>query len=278
MGKAIGIVSVKGGVGKTSVAVALGAVLANKYNKKVLIIDANLTAPSLGLHFGLITPANTIHDVLENKAKAIEAIYGTEYGLHIMPGSLSPSSYTEIDYNRMKETIEQLKEYYDFIFIDTPQLMNNKTSTFINWSDELLLVTTPDHVTISAALLSIKIAKQEKVPIMGVIMNKVQKKKFELQIEEIEKLTGNPVLAVLPFEINNGEALAKHMPCSLHKETEGTIEYNKVAAALVGKEYNDQRIKTKLLRLFKSLPKQESNRAVLRKENEKSIRAYLEAA
>ena len=55
MGKTIGIVSLKGGVGKTTTVVSLGAALA-EIGKKVLLIDGNLYSPTLGLHLNIIDP------------------------------------------------------------------------------------------------------------------------------------------------------------------------------------------------------------------------------
>ncbi|GAG95692.1 unnamed protein product [marine sediment metagenome] len=67
MGKAIGILSLKGGVGKTSVVAALGDAFAD-FGKKVLLIDANFSAPNLGLHFNIVDPEKTIHDLLDRTA------------------------------------------------------------------------------------------------------------------------------------------------------------------------------------------------------------------
>jgi len=63
-GKIIGVISLKGGVGKTTTVANLGASLAKDFNKKVLVVDANFSAPNLGLHLGLVDPKTTIHDVL----------------------------------------------------------------------------------------------------------------------------------------------------------------------------------------------------------------------
>ena len=49
MAKTIGVISIKGGVGKTTSAVNLGAALAD-IGKKVLIVDADFSSPSVGLH------------------------------------------------------------------------------------------------------------------------------------------------------------------------------------------------------------------------------------
>ena len=83
MGSVIGIISLKGGVGKTTISAALGADLANRYGKKVLLIDANYSAPNLGIHLDILSPHGTIHDVL-NGSKLSSAIH-SKHGVDIVP-------------------------------------------------------------------------------------------------------------------------------------------------------------------------------------------------
>src|SRR3989338_2648336 len=80
--KVIGIISLKGGVGKTSSVANLGAALAG-FGKKVLVVDANFS----GLHLGLPNPESTLHDVLLNRASINEAIYEHGAGFHLIPGA-----------------------------------------------------------------------------------------------------------------------------------------------------------------------------------------------
>ena len=47
-------------------------------------------------------------------------------------------------------------------------------------SDKLFVVTTPDHVTLSTTLKAVKLGKQRKTPIKGLIPTKVHNKNFEL--------------------------------------------------------------------------------------------------
>ena len=89
MGKVIGIMSLKGGVGKTSVVASLGSALA-ELGKNVLLIDANFHAPNLGIHFNLIDPEVTLHDVLSRKANVRDAIYAVG-NLDILPSSIFAS-------------------------------------------------------------------------------------------------------------------------------------------------------------------------------------------
>lgn len=265
MGKTIGILSIKGGVGKTSSVAALGAALA-EFGKKVLVIDANFSAPNLGLHLGIVDPEITVHHVLRGKAKAEDAIY--EYdNFDVMPASLLDRQIKNPLH--FKNKISHLKNSYDIILIDSSPSLNNETLAAMMASDELLVVTTPDHPTLSATLRAIRLAKQRKTPIIGLILNKVYNKDFELSIEEIEEAAGAPVLAVLPHDIAMLEALANTTPSTQYsKKTDASVEYKKLAAALIGDEYEDTRFKAIINRLLGRTQKQEINRTVLRDTKE----------
>ena len=111
-GKVFGIVSLKGGVGKTTVVANLGAALALEYGKKVLIVDANFSTPHLGLHVGLVNPEHSLHKIMEDDYSIYEGIYHHALGFHIIPGMLAPEG---LDYHKLKEKIEPLREIYDYI-------------------------------------------------------------------------------------------------------------------------------------------------------------------
>jgi len=118
----IAIINQKGGVGKTTTALALGAGLSLK-GFKVLFIDmdaqANLTYTIGADHSGLTTI-----DLLTKTIKAKQIIQHTEQG-DIIPASpaLSGADTVITDVGkeyRLKEALEPLKGDYDYIIIDTP--------------------------------------------------------------------------------------------------------------------------------------------------------------
>jgi len=89
------------------------------------------------------------------------------------------------------------------------------------------------------------------VPIIGLIINKSYGKKFELSTEQIEEMTGVPVLASIPHDIDIPKALSELKPSTFEtKNSDAVVEYKKLAAFLVGKSYKDQRFKTKLKTFF----------------------------
>ena len=60
-------------MGKTSTVTALGDAIAG-FDKKVLLVDANFSAPNLGLHLNVVNPLHGLHDVLRGKINISSAI------------------------------------------------------------------------------------------------------------------------------------------------------------------------------------------------------------
>jgi len=264
--KIIGIVSIKGGVGKTTTAIALGAALA-RLGKKTLLIDANFSSPHLNWHIGLYNPELTIHHVLEDKTNIKEAIYETDYGFDLVPGALI---YNKINPFKLCDKLREVRRKYDVILIDSSPNLNDEVLATMIASDELVVVTTPDYVTLGTTLRAIKLAKERRTPIAGLILNKVYGKDFELSIEEIEKQAGVDVLAVLPHEVDFLKALSKTVPLTLYKNTKSSLEYKKLAAALVGEKFEEKGLSSFLRRIF-GVSKQDINRTIFR---ENQLKAY----
>lgn len=263
MGKVIGIIAIKGGVGKTTTVANLGAILSKEFNKSTLVIDANFSAPNLALHFGITKPEKTLQDVLLNKANIEDAIIQHYQNLHILPSAFLSR---KINPFKLKQHINKIKDNYDIVLIDSSPTLNDEILSTMIASDELLVITSPDYPTLSTTLRAVRLAKQKKTPITGLILNKVRNKKFELTIDDIENASETPVLAVLPDDIKILEALFLTIPAAMNFEkSNAVIEYKKLAAALIGEKYTDERFHRKIKRFFsRTLPKEEVNRELLR--------------
>lgn len=257
MGKVIGVVSLKGGVGKTSSVVSLGASLAN-LGKSVLLIDGNLSAPNLGMHLDLVNPENTLHNVLNDEIQISDAIYKS-HGFDVIPSSVfNPGEMSPL---KLKSKIKNLKDKYDVILIDSSPSLNDETLAVILASDEVLVVTTPDFSTLSMTLKAANLAKKRGTPITGLILNKVYKKNFELSLDDIEKTSSIPVMAVVPHDVHVMKSQANFVP-SVHfkPRSHGTHEYMKLASLLVGEKYKPSNIYEFFSRVSPS--RQEINREI----------------
>jgi len=141
MSKVISISNHKGGVGKTTSAINIGAGL-NLLKKKVLLIDLDPQA-NLSQSLGLINEPINIYGALrgEYKLQPIEI----RKGLDVIPSTLDLSG-AEVELSSepgreyiLKELIEPLRASYDFIIIDSPPSLGLLTINSFTASDEILI-------------------------------------------------------------------------------------------------------------------------------------------
>jgi chromosome partitioning protein len=139
--KVISISNHKGGVGKTTSAINIGAGL-NLLKKKVLLIDLDPQA-NLTQSLGLTNEAINIYGALrgEYKLQPIEILKG----LDVIPSTLDLSG-AEVELSSepgreyiLKELIEPLRASYDFIIIDSPPSLGLLTINSFTASDEILI-------------------------------------------------------------------------------------------------------------------------------------------
>lgn len=214
MGRSIGIISVKGGVGKTTVAAALATDLANHYHQKVLLIDANYGAPNLGLHMNTPDDGKTIHHVLAGKGHLRQAIQ-RRYGVDVIAGDSSWEA--PLPFLKLRDRLAHIKDQYDFVILDGSPHLNDELLSTILASDSLFVVSTPDEPTLQCSLRAAALAKQRGKPITGMIINKIRDPSYELSLDDLETATGIPVVARIPDEKFPTRALFTRIPLSLYK-------------------------------------------------------------
>ncbi|HCI69732.1 MAG TPA: chromosome partitioning protein ParA [Balneola sp.] len=167
--KTIALTNQKGGVGKTTSTINIGAALA-KLGKKVLLIDldpqANLTY-SLKMHSNRVD--KNIYHALKGKATAKEAII-KHNGFDFIPSSLELSG-AELELANepareglLKNVLEQIKEdEYDFVLIDCPPNLGLLTLNAFTAVEDIFIVLQSEYLALhglSKLLDLIKIVQQ----------------------------------------------------------------------------------------------------------------------
>jgi len=236
MAKIYTIASGKGGVGKTTTAVNLGAAL-NKFKEDVIIVDANLTTPNLGLYFGAPIVPVSLNHVLQGKAEIEEAIYEHESGTKLVPSSLSLRDLKKINPELMKEASKKLKRISEHIIFDSAAGLGEEARTALEAADEVIIVTNPDILSVTDALKTIKLAEELNKQIRGVIINRVKNIKTEMPLDNIKDMLEVPILGIVPEDKAIQEALArKNAVIHTKPRSKAAKAYMDVAAKLLGKQ------------------------------------------
>lgn len=145
MAKIIAVTNQKGGVGKTTTAVNLSA-LVSEAGKRVLIVDIDPQGNATSGLGKADTDSNTVYEVLLGDAPAKDAIVPTGYAkLDLMPTSIELAG-AEIELvsaedreSLLKRALEPLKSDYDYIFIDCPPSLSLLTLNALTAADSVLI-------------------------------------------------------------------------------------------------------------------------------------------
>jgi len=259
MKRIIVITSGKGGVGKTTTAINLGAAI-NYFGRDVLVIDGNLTTPNVGIHLNSPEVPINLNHVLQGKADAFEAVYEHESGIKIMPSSLSIKELSKIKPEKMKEFKEDFKKISDYIIMDSAAGLGSEALSSISLADDLIIVTNPEMPALTDALKAIKMAEQMKKTVLGVIVTRVKKNDIEMQPETVKEMLEIPILGMIPEDICVSKSLCmKDAVVHTHPKSNAARAYKEIAAKMLNEKYDSNKDKEHLWeKIFKKRNKKKN--------------------
>jgi septum site-determining protein MinD len=237
MGRIIGILSGKGGVGKTTLAANLGTVLSHEYKKRVVLIDANVTAPNLDLHFGLYDEFKfTLRDVLDGRASINEAMnICSKTNVKIIQ---SPLSKGKINLKNLKHIIKKLEKNNDVVILDCAPALGEEVFHVIDMIEEVIIVTMPLIPEVASALKTINFLNEKKKTVLGIVVNRMKNQNYELKVDEIKSVCKLPILSVIQEDARVPHSISKGMPVVLYnKHSKVSTQFRKLAAYLIGEEF-----------------------------------------
>ena len=257
MTRTIGIISGKGGVGKTTLVVNLGAVLASEYKKDVIVVDCNVTTSHLGMYLGMYYYPVSLNQVLSGDVIIDKAMYDYSIsGLRIIPASLSLDDLKGVEVSELKKHIKSLFGKADIILLDAAPGFGREAMATIRASDEVLLVMTPFVPPMMDVIKSYQLASQHGAKPLGVVMNMVGEGRHELTNYEVEQLVELPIISRIPRDKEVLRSLSAKMPVvDLNPKCSASREISRLAAYLVGEDYKSPGMFSRLFGRFRSPPR-----------------------
>jgi chromosome partitioning protein len=253
MGKVVAIANQKGGVGKTTTAVNLGACLAQK-GKKVLIIDHDPQGNSTsGIGLKKSEIKNCIYDVLINETPLEQVLLQTQVeNLKIAPATIRLAG-AEAELvgmmardQRLKRAIEPIKDQYDYVLIDCPPSLGNLTINALAAADSIIVPIQCEYYALeglSQLMKTVQLVQKYSNPnleIEGVVLTMYDNRtNLSSQVtEEVRRYFNDKVYkSVIPRNIRLSEAPSFGLPITLYDEkSKGAEAYIDLAKEVIANE------------------------------------------
>jgi pilus assembly protein CpaE len=226
LGRVIMVFSTKGGSGKSVIASNLAVLLAERSEKPVVLVDADLQFGDVAVMLKL-TPQHTIVDAVSALDRLDAQFLNDLLTVHepekllVLPAPLEPAFADQIGATEMVRIVETLRSFAGFVVIDTPAYFNDVVLGLIEVSDDVLLVAGMDIPNIKNVKIGLQTLRLLNTPLekLRLILNRANSK-VRLDASEVERTLGVQADALIPSDIvvpqsvNRGEPVVHAAPKS----------------------------------------------------------------
>ena len=235
MGTAIMITSGKGGTGKTSLTAGVASCLA-AMGQRVLCIDLDIGLRNLDIALGLADRAvMDFSDVMERRCPLLTAAveHPDIRGLYLLT---APLSLERDDPAAFRCVVEDAKDCFDFVFMDSPAGLGVGFRLAMAGADRAILVSATDPAALRDAQMAVS-QLITRIPQLHLVMNRVQPKlmrQLRTSIDHAMDTAGLPLLGVVPEDQNVTMAAASSTPLVLLTYKGAAPAYLNIARRLLG--------------------------------------------
>jgi len=123
------------------------------------------------------------------------------------------------------------------VLIDSSPGFGDNVLDVIRASDKVLVITTPNIPDVTDASKIVQLAKQMRKKVF-IVVNRIKREDYELEISRIKRMLKAPILAVIPEDEKVPESISKGLPLVVYKKgSKASIAFKRLAASLIGKKY-----------------------------------------
>ena len=234
MGTAVMVTSGKGGTGKTSLTAGVASCLA-ALGRRVLCVDVDIGLRDLDLALGMSDRAvMDFSDVMDYRCSLLSAAVEQPEirGLYLLTAPLNAEG---LDRDRFRDLVDEAKEYFDFVFMDSPAGLGEGFQLAMSAADRAIVVSAVDPAALRDAQRTV--AELHALPQLHLVMNRVQPgliAQLRTSIDHAMDTAGLPLLGVVPEDPAVTLATAAGVPLVLSSYKGAAPAYLNISKRLLG--------------------------------------------
>jgi len=221
-GRVVSLISNKGGVGKSTIAVNVACELARRAPESVLLIDASL---QMGVCSSLldVSPTTSIIDAVRQRDRLDETLIRElavlhPCGLHLLAAPRDAVEASEVDDEVMSRVLTLARRVYDCVIVDTFPMLDRVNVAVLDLSDRTYIVLENVVPTLLGGVRLCEVLEGLGVPPdrQRIVLNRFVSVTGSLSVDEVSQRLGAAVDHVLPYEkgvivaANTGEPYVFH--------------------------------------------------------------------
>ncbi len=248
MGTVITVTSGKGGVGKSTLSANISVGLADS-GKRVVAVDFDIGLRNLDMILGLENRiVYDVIDVMDEKCKLPQALINDKFSknLYFLPASQTKDK-TVLDKDKVKKLIDELKEEFDFVVVDSPAGIEGGFEHAILAADRAIIISTPEVSSVRDAdrvigiidAKSLKAQAGEEVD-KHIIINRLKPDLVEkgdmLAIHDVTNILALPLIGVVPDDERVVSSTNTGEPVIRKRGTKSGEAVNNIVRRILGED------------------------------------------
>lgn len=264
LARVITVTSGKGGVGKSNTSINLACQL-KKLGRRVIILDADFGLANIEIMFGTV-PKHNLCDLIYQGKNITDIITWGPMDIGFISGGSGIAGLSNLSKNYLSyiiQNLEKLDAIADIIIIDTGAGISDAVLDFLVASGEILVVATPEPTAITDSYSLLKALNRHprfsrEDSQIKVIANKVTgEEEGEIMYNKLNTVVNRYLklpmvyLGAIPQDHQLEAAVMQQTPVSIYKpNSKSASAYEKMAYALVDKEYDKSLVKRGMAAFF----------------------------
>jgi len=169
----ITVAGAKGGVGKTTTCINIGAAAA-AHGIRTVIVELDLAMANVVdfLSFERAESDPTLHEVLSGDADIRDAVYRVGENMAVAPSGTGLEGYSSVDLTRLPSVLETLQDAFDLVIVDTGAGLSEPTVKPLRLADATVLVSTPRVSSIRDVEKTKLVSERVGTPVCGLVLTK----------------------------------------------------------------------------------------------------------